>query len=210
MTKEQIIDGIPEILMNAKALLADANLLFKYKRFQRAYSLYQLSIEETAKAFFLIGTALFEDLSNLDTQKEINKVILSHKYKTEKSIGLQSMLNEVMKRVNMDKYEKHVLTSLDELKNVNKLNEKKNWGFYTSVVKGKFCAPEKLITEKDTIEIKSKASLRVNFGFLLTAAMTEHFDAMKNNLLRSGFDKDKADKEIITEINRIKTKYNYK
>lgn len=209
MTKEQIVDGVPKILKNAQALLADANLLFEYKRFERAYSLYQLSIEEVAKAFLLIGTALFDDLSDSKVQNKINKGIKDHKYKTKKSVGLQSIITNILKKINIEKYEELVLDSFDELRDIDKSNDKKNWGFYTSMINGNFQVPQELISEEDTLKIKTKAGLRVSLGILLVSPMAINFDSIKRQINESNFDRNKSSKEQIDEFIRIKEKYKY-
>ena len=94
MNEKQIVEGIPKIIDNAEAIYADADLLRENGRFERAYSLFQLSIEEIAKAFMLSGTLIFEDLSSNEVQARLKKDLKDHELKSKNSIGLESIFYE--------------------------------------------------------------------------------------------------------------------
>ena len=210
MTEEQIVIGVPKIVDNANSLLKDADLLYNEKRYERAFSIYQLSIEEIAKAFFLINVVLFDELSKPEIQTRIKKEIKNHKFKIHKSIGLQSLVNSFFKDINMETYENLVIESFEEMKNIDITNNKKNWGFYTSFKNNIFQSPRELIKDKDVSDIKKKASFLVSFGTILIYPICINYDKIKIQIKELNFDKNKCREEQIEELSRIKKKYNYK
>jgi AbiV family abortive infection protein len=213
MQEIEILNGIPKIIDNAKALLDDANLLYENKRFERAYSVYQLSIEEIAKAFFLLTTILFDDLTSEKVQKKLKDGIVSHKIKARKSIGLDSMLNLIIKESNMEVYEIQVLKSFKEFDNINELNNKKNYSLYTSLIDGCFMSPCELINKEDVDKIRIKASIRITFGEALMKPIIIRIDQFKLSFKQQSIDKEfqkKLSQEQVEEIIRIRNKYNIK
>ena len=213
LQENQILIGIPKIIDNSKALFNDANLLYENKRFERAYSLYQLSIEEIAKAILLLTTILFEDLSSGKVQTKLKKEMLDHKIKAKKSIGLESILNLIIKENSIKVYEIQTLKSFQEIDNIDELNNKKNHGLYTSLINDCFKSPNELINKEDVDEIKSKAYIRINFGEALMKPILKRFDHYKQFFKEQSLDKE-YEKMIIQEqaeeIIRIKQKYNIK
>lgn len=71
MTVDQIKIGIPKIVENAEELYKDADILLSNNRIERAYSLFQLSIEEIAKAFILSNALIFEDISSKEVSAKL-------------------------------------------------------------------------------------------------------------------------------------------
>jgi len=129
MTEEKILQGLPKIIENAQALLSDADFLFDNQRFERAYSIYQLSIEEIAKAFHLINVIIFDDLLLADVQNSIRKVFKDHKFKSRKSVGMQYLLISYFKDINLDTYERLVHENFKEYESIEISNEKKIMDF---------------------------------------------------------------------------------
>lgn len=175
-----ILKGIPKIINNAESLFNDAELLCLNNRNERAYSLYQLSIEEIAKAFFLFGEILF---NNEISNEKWKKTILDHKYKSHKSIGIEYMLIELIKKVDHDKYEELLLKSFEESKTIDLLNKKKNHGFYTSLINDEFLESKNLITTADVKSIRDKASIRIYFGKFIIIGIIRNFDKAKEKAL---------------------------
>lgn len=52
INKDTLINCVEKCLQNARELFDEAEILKKYKKFPRAYTLYHLSIEEIGKVFF--------------------------------------------------------------------------------------------------------------------------------------------------------------
>lgn len=205
MTEEEILIGLPIIIRNAELLFDDADLLEKSDRTARAYSLFQLSLEEIAKAFMLLGALLFEDISDNDVQKRLGKEILKHDIKLKKSIGIEIFLSEIMKSINEEKYKEWFHRLTEEYKDIEMMNKRKNFGFYVSFSKNKFQSPNELIKKEDVEKIKNKAWTRVYFGSKIIRAMITNFSKIKVQAKKLDFSKlnnenwDKGNK-IISKI----------
>lgn len=210
MTEEQIIIGLPKIIENAESIFTDATLLADSNRIERAYSLFQLSIEEIAKAFLLAGTMFFDDISKEDVQKRLIKEIRDHKFKSAKSIGLESFFYEYIKTIDIDRYEKLVLDSFKEYHETSLLNEKKNDGFYVTFNGNKFQSPSELISKQDLIKIKTKAKLRIFIGKTIIPRMTEDFRVNKKKIKEYNFEESKDRHSQVEEFIRIRRKYGSK
>ena len=207
MLESQVLTGIPKIIDNAEALLADAVLLYENQRYERAYSLFQLSIEEIAKAFSLLGIILFDDITSIEVQKKLKSSFSDHKYKSKKSIGIESILINLLKNINFEKYEELTIKSFQEYDIIDKLNDKKNHGLYTTFDGKEFKNPNELISFEDVRKIKSKASLRVNFGKMIITGVVKGFDKIKVRAKELDIDYSGVDREQVKEFVRIRKKY---
>src|SRR5690606_26368553 len=69
LSDDNLLEGMKKSYANAVELLDEAHLLFNSKKYSRAYSLCQLSIEEFAKAPLLFGV-LMERLEGLEIDYE--------------------------------------------------------------------------------------------------------------------------------------------
>lgn len=86
LTANKAAEGIKVIMENSQSLLSDAILLFENNRFERAFTLSILSIEESGK-IAILRSILLED-----NQKELNKLWKNFRTHSEKNWGL-SFLN---------------------------------------------------------------------------------------------------------------------
>lgn len=207
MTDNQIKNGIPKIIENAVSLFSDATLLEENQRIERAYTLYQLSIEEIGKAFMLIGSLIFENVNDSGIQKKLKEDIKNHQAKSKKSIGLDVFLQEFMRAKDVEKYEKLVLKSFDEFENTNSINEKKNSSLYVSFNGNKFLKPSECVTIQDLTKIKARASYRIFIGEKLFPAIIDKAELFKEKMIEFEFDKLKVSKEQQDEFKRIREKY---
>lgn len=210
MNEKQIIEGIPKIVDNAEKIYADADLLREYGRYERAYSLFQLSIEEIAKAFMLSGTLIFEDLSSQEVQTRLKNDLKDHEMKSKKSIGLESIFYQFLKDINIETYEELTIKSFKEYDSIRLLNEKKNAGFYTSFNGNKFQAPNELISKKDVNDIKTKAEFRIFLGKKIILAVSQRFDLIKDKIRELNFDIVESSRLNVEEFKRIRNKYGIK
>lgn len=207
MTENQIREGIPKIIMNAESLYSDAELLRSNGRNERAYTLYQLSIEEIGKALMLTGALMFDDLEDKRIQQKIKGSFKDHKRKSNISIGLDSFLWDFIKPNNPEKYEKLLLESFDEHANVDTTNELKNNSLYVSFNGNKFTSPSETITLKKLEEIKTKAGYRVYFGKKIFSAIVENIDKIKKRIKEIGYDSNKTSQEQQQEFKRGMNKF---
>ena len=178
--EQKILNGLPKILDNAEALLTDANLLYKNHRKERAYALYQLSIEEIAKAFILLSSILLEDTSSEEYQKKLMKDIQNHTYKSKRSIAINYFIKDLLIEKNGNsEYEQMVLDSFKEIDSIKEINNKKNYALYTTYINNEFKSPLELISEEDVKEIKGRATNRVIIGNKFMSEMVKHYETIK-------------------------------
>ena len=201
MSEKEILDGLPIIIKNAKLLYKDALLLEKSNRKGSVYSLYQLSLEEIAKAFMLLEAILFKDISDSDVQRKLKKEISNHPTKLKKSIGIDIFLSSIMKSINEEKYKEWSLRLTKEYEDINMMNNRKNYGFYVSFKGTKFQCPDELIKKKDIEKIKNKAGTRIYFGSKIINAMIPNFPKIKAQAQKINY--SEIDKENIDEISNI-------
>jgi len=180
MTEKEVLLGLPKITKNAKLLYEDAEFLEKIKRLERAYSLFQLSLEEIAKAFILLRAILFEDISDQTVQKRLNSEIHRHTIKLKKSINIEIFLSSFLKSIDEKKYGEWNRKLINEYKDTDLMNNKKNYGFYVSYNENKFMSPSELIKKEDVDYIKHKAWVRIHFGSKFINAMIPNFSKIKS------------------------------
>ncbi len=162
MNQQEYIFGIEKTLINAKDLFEDAEILFKKNRFSRAYTLYQLSIEEIGKATLIFNFLLHKDIFDIDEQKKIIREFINHKSKTKSSIGLDVLLAFVISDQKLK--EKVIYQIRKQEKEIEQLNILKNRSLYTDIIEEKFINPKEIITEKLAKDIKFIAQIRLNIA----------------------------------------------
>lgn len=207
MTATQIKIGIPKIVSNAVSLYSDATLLATNNRIERAYTLYQLSIEELGKAFILLGYLLFENTDEKETQKQLRKDLKNHQVKSKSSIGLDFLIQGLIKTINREKYEYLVFKSLEEHNNIKSINEKKNKSLYVSFNGNKFLLPSECISTKDLKEIKNKAGSRIFIAKKLFMPVLKNINHFQEKMAELELDKSRISKEQQDEFVRIIKKY---
>ncbi|MBI5915264.1 MAG: AbiV family abortive infection protein, partial [Bacteroidetes bacterium] len=82
ITKEILIDAAKKSLENAKELVVDAIILEKNNRKERAYTLFQFSIEEVGKAISSTLMIFTKGYNDVDRTKEYVRFFKDHKFKT--------------------------------------------------------------------------------------------------------------------------------
>ena len=130
-----------------------------------------------------------------------------HKFKSVKSIGLESIFYEYVKTIDLERYEKLVLDSFNEYNETSLLNEKRNDGFYVTFNGNKFQSPSELIGHEDLIKIKAKAKLRIFIGKTIIPIMTEDFKVNKKKIKEYNFEESKHRHSQVDEFIRIRKKY---
>ncbi|TDU33698.1 AbiV family abortive infection protein [Gelidibacter sediminis] len=177
MNLEQYFDGISKSLSNAKDLFDDAEILFNLERYQRAYTLYQLSIEEIGKASLIYSFVLDKDYNNENEFKVFKKSFLSHKQKTVSSNGIDLIFSFLNNDVRIKKKLIYQYFLFD--KHLSQLNDYKNRSLYTDISNNKFISPKETITKEITDEIKFVAEIRLNVAKVFLKVGMEEFDGIK-------------------------------
>lgn len=159
LDKEKSFNAISKILSNADSLIDDANILLQHSKLSRAYTLFQLAIEEVGKAALVYGFLLFEDLENTETQKSFLWDFTDHKNKTLKSLGMELRLIFITDDENI---KKNILMDIEnQIEHLAEMNNFKNYSLYTSLINGEFHVPSEIITKKHVEDIRSRADRRL-------------------------------------------------
>lgn len=187
VNKEEYFDGILKSLANATDLFGDAEILFKKKRYPRAYALFQYAIEEVGKASIIFNFILFEDVNDQKKQKKFQKEFRNHEIKTQNAIGLDIMLAFAVP----DKKNKSALVYqvAEHEKNLKKINDLKNSSFYTDLKDDNFILPKEIITAKITADIQLVAKTRLNVAKSSLNMGMQHFDKLKEAAKRMDYQK---------------------
>lgn len=205
MTVEQIKIGIPKIVNNAEELYQDAEILLSNNRIERAYALFQLSIEEIAKAFILTNALIFDDISSKEVSSKLEKMILNHEYKSRKSIGIESYVYEILKNIDEKIYEKIVLDAIKEYSSIKQLNNKKNESLYVSFINHEFVSPNEKIEIEEVKKIKTKAGFRIQIGKGFILGIVKNNELIKEKMKE--YLHEVQDTERVNEYTRIIRKH---
>ncbi len=177
MDRTEYLNGINKSLVNASDLYDDAEILFKKERYPRAYTLYQLSIEEIGKVSLIYNFLLYRNIQDISEQKILIRQFTNHKSKTESSIGLDILLAFL---ISDQKLKKKIIYQVHKQeKELEQLNLLKNSSLYTDIKNGKFIQPKEIITEKLTTEIKFIAQIRLNIARGFFKIAIENFDQLR-------------------------------
>jgi AbiV family abortive infection protein len=175
---KNLIEGIRKCLVNAESLIKDAFILKENNSIERAYTLFQLSIEELGKASMVYFFATSQDSEKLGNLKIFKKDFHSHKAKTTKAINFDAVLLSSIK----EKSERHkfLYSILLEHENLETFNDLKNYSLYTSIIKDKFLLPSEIITQKHLEEIEIRATTRFDLVKSGLNFLLDNFDEIKN------------------------------
>ena len=152
---EEIYNGIRKCFANATDLIADADYLFNDNRFARAYSLYQLGTEETAKIKLLIHLAA-EKLSNNEINKKdaehYNNLFKNHIGKIRYAIASDVNYYNFADKIGLPQL-RDPQQIKNELENLKQMDIYKQDGFYVSLSHKKFREPSAIITKEKCSEL---------------------------------------------------------
>jgi len=174
LTKDNLFDAINKSVQNSGLLYQEGEILFSKKRYARAYSLFQLSIEESGKAMMTYNFLLFDDFENETNQKKFLKNFKSHKFKAKKSINIDLLVAEAIGSKNIKKT--LILNAEYQKKHINEINDLKNYSLYTSLVYGKFMLPSEIITKKMSDDLGFYAKIRQDTAKQISKLFIENFD----------------------------------
>ncbi|MCK9403899.1 MAG: AbiV family abortive infection protein [Chitinophagaceae bacterium] len=159
LTQNNLKEAIEKCLLNAQGLIDDATLLKENKRKERAYTLFQLAIEEIGKVFRIYAFFIFEDITDKKAVKKFLSDFRNHKEKTRRSIAIDYYVLLVTKDIVEDKLQ-FLEASAHEMENIDALNDLKNYSLYTSIHSNTFKTPNEIITDKLLSGIEFRALTR--------------------------------------------------
>ena len=196
--EEEFKKGINLCLENANDLISDAELLLENKRFQRAYTLFQLASEEVGKALLIYLNFIFPTSGEENSFKTFKKEFKHHSIKMERIISMEYFLLQLAK----DKKTKlaFIKNLYSNLHNIDRLNDKKNYSLYTTIVDNRFKLPKELIFETDVIELKKMTNIRmslaksmIKFGLPIINELKEYSKTVGRDVLISDAAKELAE-----------------
>lgn len=129
---DEIEMGIKKSLENAEDMIKEGDILYKNDSYPRAYTLYQLAIEEIGKSRILFSLILDLKLEKKIDFQELNKDFVHHQTKSKSAITFETTALLVMHSSSGESAEerkKKFFESLKDLQteaeNINKLNNNK-------------------------------------------------------------------------------------
>jgi AbiV family abortive infection protein len=158
LTKEILFEAVTKSIKNAEQLIDEGKILKAHGKLARAYTLYQLAIEEVGKALMTYGFLLFDDYEDEEKQKSFLTDFRDHKIKTKKSAGIDFMIAMTLGSAEIKKV---LITNMQtQLENTSKFNDLKNYSLYTSLIENTFLMPEEIISEKIVNDLEFYAVMR--------------------------------------------------
>ena len=145
---------------NAKELIEEADGLRIFERYPRAYTLYQLTIEEIGKCNIIYSAILdFYMGTTIDNNYLKKRGFFDHKEKTKSSlsselIAIKSFEKHIGKETNLSQ------KVVDDYNNVEEINNKKNQSLYVGLIGDNFFAPSSMITKEMVDGIFMTAHIR--------------------------------------------------
>lgn len=205
---DKIYIGIKKSLNNSLSLIDDADYLFNNDRFSRAYTLYQLGIEEIGKTSIMYRALLSVLVGeNVDFKTAIKR-IKSHKEKEAESLLYDFwILIHAMQNDNI--FNKDYFTAIAwELYNPEIINNYKNFSLYTSEIDNCFYEPKEIINKGIVDDIKFRAKTRMDLvktiidTYLLNSCdnFIDSIEKLKENQTIYNKDADLNTSEIIEKI----------
>lgn len=184
-TEELIKEIASKSLINSSSLISDAELLFENKRYQRAYTLYQLGMEEAGKAVAAV-LLLIEGVNAQNMKLFHDTVMCKHQIKIKKSSFMDIYVAEHFFKKDWDGALKFLKDSVEE--NVDDLNKMKNTSIYTSVVNNGVFIPKDIIGIEQTKAIQFKAITRYSFANAWVTIGLKHLEEIKQYILKNPLD----------------------
>lgn len=186
--------GFKLALENAKQMLEESKILESHGYIARAYTLCQLSIEETGKCIILL-TAIFDNFRGLQVDEAYlnTRGFFQHKSKTRISFGCEEVFLsyiEKLKKIDISPYREVIKEEID---NVSEYNNRKNSSLYVGIQDGYFVSPNECITSDMLNDIRASAELKVKVvaPFLLSEEKMKECARLLPEVLKEQEDMEK-------------------
>ena len=189
ITREILKDISRKSLENAEELVVDALILEKHGRKERAYTLFQLSIEEVGKAVQSLNMILEKGYQNEAKAKEYEKFFKDHKSKTLKSRGMDIVIAEVLSKGDKEKALEILNQSQKDAEEITKINENKNYSLYTSFYMNKVVTPSEFISLENLTRIKEIAVNRLKAASAFVKIGLQNIEEIEKYISQHPLDK---------------------
>ncbi|WP_118950497.1 AbiV family abortive infection protein [Taibaiella helva] len=187
---EELKRGCKITIENAEEMIEEADILINNKRFARAYTLYQLGIEEVGKSNLLLQLIFDLKIGRKVDAKALNKEFKFHQAKSKSSIVFEKAALLLMLSTSQEgSAQERVKQFFEESEkvdkeNANMLNDNKNKSLYVGIENGKFISPKYIITTEMALNLRTKALIRTKAAKGLLEGFLNDIDtltsAMKN------------------------------
>ncbi|KIO54289.1 AbiV family abortive infection protein [Flavobacterium hibernum] len=199
VNKNKYFDAIEKALDNAKELIEEAEILVKYNRNARAYTLFQFSIEEVGKAFLVFQFVLNGNIEDVEETKKFFKDFTSHTVKTKTSEGIDFMFALAIEKSSYSK--KLIEEFIFERVDVTVSNNYKNYSLYASFKDEEFYKPSEIITKNMLDKISQNAKFRLQVGSSFIKLGVKNYDVLFET--RNNFDERELSEETKKKIEEL-------
>ena len=170
---DEIYIGIKKCHENSSELIDDGNYLYNDKRYSRAYSIFQLATEESAKIKILIRLALDKLAGKSltkDDRKPYNKIFTDHIAKNRYAVSTDLEYYKLSQKINLP-IVRDPNKIINEINNPKQLDIFKQNGLYVSLMHNKFKKPSEIINKAKCTELQDVVTQR----FKMIESTMNHF-----------------------------------
>jgi|SRR5690625_3981896 len=203
LSEKILIEVCKKALENSRELISDADLLKENNRLPRAYTLYQIAIEESGKAIYCFVVMFQGDYDDINVQAEFKEAFLSHLKKTEKSRCLNPSIAQILFKGDIKGALTFLQESMDERYQLKKINNLKNNSLYTNLIDSEVINPSEVITLNILTEIEKRAKLRFKAINAFVTLGINHLSSIRDYQKANPnieFDVDEMAKEYWSEL----------
>lgn len=190
-------------LENSQSLMDDADVLRESNRYQRAYALYQFSMEEVGKAIASVLLLIQTEITDEDVKKYKNN-FYRHQRKIKQSAGVDKLICLIAFKGKPEDALSFLKSSLSE--NEKELDELKNKSLYTAIDGDTVKTPLEMIGVEKMNYIWYRAKSRYTAAKGFVDITLRNYQELRNYQRENGslkdkyFDADSLAKEFWNDI----------
>lgn len=183
ITDETLKNVAEKSMQNAALLREEADLLREANRYQRAYALYQFSMEEVGKAMDSVLLLVLIDPTE-DDVRQYKRNFFKHTAKIKKSSALDTFICQVLYKGDYEGALTFLESSLAE--NELELDNYKNQSLYTSIIGDSVKTPLEMIDEEKMNYIRLRAVSRYKMVEPFIRMLLEHYIKLREYQKENG------------------------
>lgn len=197
-SEKELIIAVSKSISNSEDLISDADLLLDNERLPRAYTLYQLAIEEAGKAMDVYGSLLLGTFKESKGQNILTENFKSHIKKAGRARLISIVLAiQLFRNNNKSKGEKILQSVFHEMRAAKEINDYKNYSLYTSFIDDTYKTPGEVITEKMVSVNRNLAKDRVALVKQFFTISSKEYEEMKTYATENPVTNEDNDEEVI-------------